>query len=72
MFLATPNVSEVITASETSLVQTETVAANAVEVISQREEAPHVTTCLIDSDVEIGTTVTLEAVIGGDLYKALI
>lgn len=65
-------VTEVVEFAESSVVNTE-VATEQVDIVRPKQEAPQVSTCLADTDVAIGTPVTLEAVIKGEsLHLALL
>ena len=63
MFLAAAEVSETVSTEETIAPERELLVPS--EVVEQRVEAPHITTCLGDTEVEIGTAVTLEATVEG-------
>lgn len=58
-------VTEVVEFAESSVVNTE-VATEQVDIVRPKQEAPQVSTCLADTDVAIGTPVTLEAVVKGE------
>lgn len=64
-FVVARAASDVISATEVSVAQSQPAFADEVEIEQDREEAPHVTTCLVDSEVDVGTAVTLMATVQG-------
>lgn len=62
--LAAPVVSDVVEVTEASVVQSQTIT-DQTDVVRPKEESPQVSTCLVDTDAEIGMPVVLEAIIKG-------
>lgn len=60
--------SEATAVTQTSTVQSEPVHTSELDVQQLRQEAPRVAICLVDSEVDIGTAVTLEALIEGKAH----
>lgn len=66
MFLAA-DVTEEVSVAQTSVSESTQIATEEAKPVESREEAPHISTCLVDTEVTIGEAVTLEAFISGML-----
>mgnify|MGYP001793962180 CR=1 FL=1 len=53
-----------------ALIIDESVTTEVVSEIKVTEQAPQISTCLIDTDVNVGTAVTLQAVVTGALHQS--
>ena len=69
MLVAAPTETDVVAVARVPVLEAESVTEE-VSILPHREQAPQLTVCLADTEVTLGTAVTLEAVVSGKILTS--